>query len=454
MSQSTFTIGYVPCAKSSWADARLDDIRIHGLAILKEAMPDTTVAGGEKLITTDQEAADLTETLAQSQVDVLVVHFTTFALGTIVPMLAKRLKVPVIFWSMPEPPMQGGRLSANSFCAVNMNAHTLWKLGHDYLHVHADIDEVLLMLQGQLKVCACVKRLSQLKLGLVGNRVPGFYTSDANELLLRRELGVEIELITLYELVELSRKIDPTLQQQGLVQLTQSASNNDASQDELDKSAALYQAFMQLKDKYQLDSFAIRCWPEFGDLFGVGVCAVSSMLNDIGILSGCEGDVYGTVTMAIQHALSGNLPFFCDLISIDGENNTGITWHCGAAPQSLCSADTKPQLHKHSIIDGGEKKGVTVEFPLKPGRVTIARLSENQTGDGYRMLITTGTAIQTPQLLRGNPLQIKFDVDLPTLAQTLVYQGFEHHFSVVHGEIGDQLVDLCRVMNIEPIVLN
>ena len=32
-------------------------------------------------------------------------------------------------------------------------------------------------------------------------------------------------------------------------------------------------------------------------------------------------------------------------------------------------------------------------------------------------------------------------------------QGFEHHFSVVHGEIVDQLVDLCRLLKIEPIVL-
>ncbi len=454
MSQHKFTIGYVPCAKSSWADARLDQIREQGLAVLKEAMPDATVAGGDALITTDQEADQLADTFAQSQVDVLVIHFTTFALGTIVPMLAKRLKVPVVFWSMPEPPMQGGRLSANSFCAVNMNAHTLWKLGHDYLHVHADMNEALPKLQGQLKVCACRKQLSQFKLGLLGNRVPGFYTSDANELLLRRELGVEIELITLWELVELSRKIDPSLQQQGLVQLTQSASNHGVESEELNKSAALYQALMQLKDKYQLDSFAVRCWPEFGDLFGVSVCAVSSMLNDIAIPVGCEGDVYGTLTMAIQHTLTGNLPFFCDLISIDGDNNTGVTWHCGAAPKSLCSTDAEPQLHKHSIIDGGEVKGITVEFPIKPGRVTMARLSENQTGDGYRMLITSGTAEKTSQLLRGNPMQIKFDVDLPTLAQTLVYQGFEHHFSVVHGEIVPQLIDLCRLLKIEPVVMS
>lgn len=454
MSDSKLTIGYVPCAKGSWVDKRLETIRAQGREALCQASSDTRVVGGDTLITTETEVEQLLDTLEAERVDVIVVHFITFALGAVIPMIVERLKVPVLLWSMPEPPMQGGRISSNSFCAVNMNAHAMWKLGYDYVHVHAPLEAAAGPLGRKINVFKCLKRLSRYKLGVVGNRVPGFYASNGDELLLRRELGVEIELITLWELIEHTRKITGQKQAEGLKVLTDSGSPTEGvNAAELNKGAALFEAFLALKEKYQLDCFSVRCWPEFGDMLGIAVCAISSLLNDEGILTGCEGDIYGTVTMMMERELTGGLPFFCDLISIDSDENVGMTWHCGAAPASLCCSSAKPELRKHSIMDGGGKKGLTMEFPIKPGRVTMARLSENQKGDAFRMLITTGTAIPTDQVLRGNPMKIKFDADLSKIARTLVYEGFEHHFSVIHGDIVEELKDICRLRKIEAVVI-
>ena len=69
----------------------------------------------------------------------IVALFATFALGTIVSLFAKRLNVPVVLWSIVEPDPAGGRLSANSFCAANMNSHFLWRWHIPYFHVHGDI---------------------------------------------------------------------------------------------------------------------------------------------------------------------------------------------------------------------------------------------------------------------------------------------------------------------------
>lgn len=452
MMNHSFTVGYVPLAKGSWRDDRLEGIRCQSLQVLKQACGAHELVGGDRLVTTDAEAMALLDEFEKSGVDVIVFHFITFSLGTIVPLMTERLKVPVVFWSMPEPAMTGGRISSNSFCAVNMNAHTLWKLNRRYLHVHAPVDEACGKLSKALSPVVCGKKLSQTKLGLVGHRVPGFYTSDANELLLRRQLGVEIENITLWELIRLADGLASSTVAQAADRFKASAVRiHGPDEGEIRKGAALHQAFLEVKSKYQVDTFAVKCWPEFGEYFGIGVCAILSMLNDQGIMTGCEGDVYGTVTMMIENHLTGQLPFFCDLISIDGQDNTGIAWHCGAAPKSLADPHAQPTLCKHSIIDGGGRKGLTNEFPLKPGRVTLARLSENRNGDGYRMLMALGTAVPTEQILRGNPLCIRFDAPMASLADLLVYQGFEHHFSVVHGDILHELMAFCRLKDIEPI---
>jgi len=453
---STFTIGYVPLAKGNWREPRVEAVREQSLGIMRNLWPagKHRVVGGDRLITTDAEALVLLEEFERERVDVIVCQFITFALGSIVPTLAERLECPLVFWSMPEPAMEGGRISSNSFCAVNMNAHALWKLGARYLHVHTAPESADAKLRGALGPVSTIKRLRRTKLGLVGTRAPGFYTSDANELLLRRRLGVEIDYITLLELTSLADKA-PTDKIDAALELLKANSGGvcGPTLGELRKGAALYLAFLEVKQRFNVDVFSVKCWPEFAQFYGIGVCAIMSMLNNQAIMAGCEGDIYGTVTMIMENEITGGLPFFCDLISIDGESNTGVTWHCGAAPKGLANPAATPNLRQHSIIDGGDKKGLTNEFPLKPGRVTLARLSETRNNDGYRMLITTGTGLETPQLLRGNPLRVKFDVPLPVLAKKLVYEGFEHHFAVIHGEIVDELENLCRLLDIEPVIM-
>lgn len=451
---STLKIGYVPLAKGNWREPRVEAVRDQSLRVLQGLNSAYSVVGGESLVTTDAEALALLERFEAERVDVLVFHFITFSLGSIAPLLAERSKLPLVLWSMPEPPMEGGRISSNSFCAVNMNAHALWKLKARYLHVHAAPEVAAEKLRGAIAPVAAAKRLRRTKLGLVGSRAPGFYTSGANEMLLRRQLGVEIENITLYELIELADKM-PTEKVDEAVELLKASSGGVCGPTgaELRKGAALYLAFLEVKKKFSVDVFSVKCWPEFSQYYGIGVCAILGMLNDHSILTGCEGDIYGTVTMIMENEITGGLPFFCDLISIDGEQNTGITWHCGAAPKGLRRPGAESNLRLHSIIDGGDKKGLTNEFPLKPGRVTLARVSETRDNDGYRMLITRGTGVETEQLLRGNPLRIQFDVPLPRLAKTLVYGGFEHHFSVIHGEVVEELLNICRLLDIEPVVI-
>ena len=39
------------------------------------------------------------------------------------------------------------------------------------------------------------------------------------------------------------------------------------------------------------------------------------------------------------------------------------------------------------------------------------------------------------------------------LRDTVINQGFEHHFSMAYGDITKELLDYCRIMDIEPILL-
>jgi len=443
-------IGYLSLVKGSWINDKLECQRQNALKALKQL--DIELVDCGSLIQNETEAEAVCKNFDSERVDAILAHSITFSLGSVIPGMAVKLRVPVILWSEPEPPMTGGRLAANSFCAANMNAHALWKMNLKYSLVYGNAETVMPELESQLKTILCIKQLKNIRIGSGGGRVPGFYTSNFNELAMREKFGTEVEAVTLLELVKLAESIKGKELAEAVAQVKGNCKCSVSNED-LNKAGALFAAFIKLTKKYRLDAWTVRCWPEFSDLYGIGVCHVLGCLTEAGISTACEGDVYGALAMITAKALSGSNAFFCDLISFDSEGDTGIFWHCGAAPVSLCKSGAYPELSKHSIIDGGGVKGVTCEFPLKPGSVTILRIGENCDGSAYRLLTISGEGLETEQVLKGNPLKVKFNRPARELAEKLIENGFEHHYILCHGDITKELQLFTKLLNLELIEL-
>lgn len=443
-------IGYLSLVKGSWINETLEAKRQNALKALKGL--DVKIEDCGLLLQNESEARAVCQNFADKKIDALLVHFITFSLGSIVPSLAKKLGVPVILWSEPEPEMKGGRIESNSFCASNMNAHALKKLKVPYGFIYGKPEKVTPELVKNLKALSAVKFLKNLRVGSFGGRVPGFYTSNFNELKTWEKFGTEIENITLLELVKLAESMDEKDFSKYLETVKGKCDAKDVSEEELNKAAALYAAFLKLAEKYKLDAVAVRCWPEFGDIYGIAVCHVLSCLTENGLTAACEGDVYGAIAMALAQKLTGSKAFFCDLISFDDDGDTGIFWHCGAAPVSLCGQNNCPALKKHSIVDGGSKKGITCEFPLKEGPVTVLRIGEDENG-AFRLLTISAQALPTEQILKGNPVKVRFKRTAKEMAETLIEKGVEHHFALIHGDIKKEFEFFTRWLNLELIQL-
>ncbi|MCK9412932.1 MAG: L-fucose/L-arabinose isomerase family protein [Prolixibacteraceae bacterium] len=442
-------IAYIPLAKGTWLNERGYKTREQSIEELKKN-PVVEIVTPDFIVTNDDEAYKTCEFFRNTHVDVMLVQFIGFAPGSIMAILATAIAAPIVLWSIPEAPMTGGRLEVNSFCGSNLNAFILSKLKRKYKYIFSSVECIAEKLAPVVRVLSVIKTLRRTKIGLVGSRVPGFYTSNFNELELRRILGVEVQYITLLELIHVADRITSEEIDKVLPRFT-SIERDKVTDEEVFKSVRLYLSFRKLAEKYNLDAYAIKCWSEFGDIYGIGVCSCLSFLSTDGIICACEADINGAVNMIINNLLCSQVPFFCDFISYDEHENTGIVWHCGAASETLCKADCSGKLCKHGSIDGGNKKGVTYEFPLKSGPVTFCSFGEGN--DGHRLLLTTGNAFDTQQIIKGNPLNIKFDCSVKDLVETIIYQGFAHHYVVIHNNNFDDLVDLCKWLDIEVVTV-
>lgn len=442
-------VGYMSVSKASWVTPAIDGVRTGALASLGRLPYE--IVHGDALTTTVAEAAALCSEMRRREIDALVLHMATFPVGAILPAVARALDVPVLLYATPESPGEGGMWAQNSFCGANMAAHTLRKMGRKYVFLFGPTDTLDALAGEHLAVVDCMRGLASAKVGLVGGCAPGFYTSNCDELRLRSRIGAEVEIIDLLEIVDAAGRLDAGEAREGEAEVRRNAASFCPTiENDLAPAGRLYQSLRNTAAKYGLSAYAIRCWPEWSDIFGIAPCAAMGMLNNIGLVTSCEGDVLGAVLMQAQAALGGGIPFFADMISFDNARGTAVFWHCGAAPSALCRRFEETRMRQHFRVDGGDRKGLVNEFSLKPGRVTVAQLDED--GDGYRMLIVPGTALDTAPSVRGNPLEIRLDPPVEKVVECVMRGGFKHHYSLIHADIADRLARLCEWLDITPVI--
>lgn len=429
-------VGYACLARLTFDGEYAREIMQRSLKVL--ATMDVELVHLDELTVTEEDAEAMASHFNSQNIDVAVIQYGTFSLGALMPMLADRLSVPIVIWGVPEPSLDGTRLRLNSLCGVNMNAHTLMRLGRKYETVFCLPEDAPAELEPLFRTLHCLSRLRRVRMGLVGYRVPGFYTSNCDELEMRRRLGPEVHHITLAEVYDEAAKTDETARKQLVEAGCAAACSVEVDTAEFDKAAGVYLALKELTAKYDLDALAVKCWPEFPMDYGVAACWAVSRLNDDGIMTSCEGDVYGLVTMLMGNFLTGKTPMFADLVAIDDEQNMGIGWHCGAAPTCLASDAQGVAVCKHPNVGGGGKTGVTVTFPIRGGGpATMVRLGVGP--DGLRLFFAGGEAVDPGPILRGNPAGIRFDTPVRRVLEIILDEGMEHHYAMIHGDIRAEL---------------
>ncbi len=408
---------------------------------------DLEILSPADLVVSEDDARAFARLLAKEAVDAALIQYGTFAPGSLLPIVAQDVSAPLILWGVPEPSLEYGRMRSNSLCALNMNCHALKRLGRPYDFVFARPAEAKPELRRVFRVLDCLRRLRHTRLGLVGYRVPGFYSSVCDEFELRRRIGVQVHHVTLSEVCEEARQADPLRRRAEAGALRAGAASIEVTDEEIDKTADLHLGFQAVVERYKLDALAVKCWPEFASSYGIAPCASLGRLNGEGVLTACEGDVYGAVTMLIEHYLTGSLPMFADFVAIDEERNLGVGWHCGAAPVCLAAADAEVTLGKHPTVGGGGKKGVVAAFPLRgEGPVTMARLGVDPRG--LRLFFAGGEAQTTGPILCGNTLAVRFAQPVRKLLELILREGVEHHFALVHADIRPELGALARWLDI------
>ncbi len=435
-------------------------------------LPGVEVTGAAALAL-DPESLDLAlAPLRGIRLDAVVVVQASFADSTLATTVANANPAPLVLWAVPEARV-GGRLRLNSFCGINLAAYALRRAGRDYRYVLGDpaaagIDELLLAAitkaqsedhptavdlplvdeasrKTALRVAAT---LAKSTVGLIGERPGGFEPCDYDPATLARITGTRVDPIDLPRLFTTAAATDPTDRAELRERVTTSlAGLDELNSDSIDRSLELQLGMRRLVEDRDWTAFATRCWPECFTEYGGAACTAMSLCNSAGVPGCCEADVYGAVTSIILQGITGAPAFVADLVDLDFADDTGVLWHCGLAPLEMAAPDPTPRGTLHS----NRAMPLLNEFALRPGSVTLARLS--QSGNQQRLVIGSGEMLTRHPAFTGTSGVIRFGAPASKVFDTIMSEGLEHHYGIAYGDIRAELCALADALNIPAVPL-
>ncbi len=413
-------------------------------------MPLNILWNGE-LITDQDFAANAVSFLNDNPPDLLLIFQATFADSSMVIELAQNQDVPIVLWAVPEE-HTGDRLRLNSFCGINLAAHGLKRAGIPYDYIFAPPDEpaALNKIRDLAKAGQIRNQLRKARLGRIGENPSGFDTCLFDPDLIRKTFGVELIQFDLKEeFFPQVSQVDPDQVQQVQTNLAQKVEGlDDLDQTATKATLSSYVAMKAISERKDIGGFAVRCWPEFFTELGCAACGAMSMLSDELIPCSCEADVNGTITQMLLQSVSETPAFGTDIVSLDETHDAIVIWHCGLAPLSMAD----PQKPKGVTIHSNRRLPLLFEFTLKPGQVTIARLSE-ASGE-YRLVLGLGEIISGPKSFSGTSGLLKFDRPAREILENILEEGLEHHISLTYGNHTDVLSAYAKLINIPVLLIN
>ena len=442
MDNANLQIGLIPIARTTFDIDLAKDVFGRVRTELQSA--GFALLGPERLVTHVDELVQTIENLSSTPLDLLLILQTTFADSSMVTQLAQSVTSPLLLWAIPED-HHGGRLRLNSLCGVNLAAHALKRIGIGYetLYTQPDDQEAVAKVRKVALAGRAQRLLRDARVGRVGDHPDGLDTCQFNSENLKQTFGVDIVQTDLKTIFQGARAVSETVVEDLYSQLNTKVEHLENLEPQATrKTLATYLTLHHLAQEQDLHGLAIRCWPEFFTDLGCAACAAMSMLSDELIPCSCEADVNGTITQMILQLLSEGPAFGTDMVSLDEERDALVLWHCGLAPLSMAD----PEQPKRVTIHSNRNLPLLFDFTLKPGPVTVARLTE-AFGE-YKLVVGRGEMIRAPKSFSGTSGLLRFSRPAKEILDVILSEGLEHHISITYGDVTDALIAFAKLMRV------
>lgn len=402
---------------------------------------DAQIVETGKSISCREDGIEAWKKFKAEDVDGVILFNGTYSTGEIATEILRNLDLPYAFWGIPELGLATNDVTGSMIGL--MPAGTAAKyFGRKFSFLYGTIEdkEVKKRISTFTNAVRLIAYLSEAKIGYIGVRPDGFEICNYDELAIKERFGTEITTLSLLSFVRMmdditDAEIDADMKIQN--DIFSIASKHQKESRELSR---VYLGLRKYIDDNKLQALAVGCWPEFRNTDKRPFCAAHGRLNAEGIMTGCEGDVDGSITMMAQYVLSGGkAPWWADFTGFF--NGTTHWWHCGNAPH--CNSVKKP------IIDY-VYDGLAQNASMMDGKATVCRF--NSIRGEYLIHAGVGESKDQGTVLKGSNMFVEMNCGNMNYIESLLENGVPHHNGLVYGDISKELTEYAKLTGIELVV--
>jgi L-arabinose isomerase len=419
------------------------------------------------LVDSIEKANAAADCFATSNVRLLLLYVSTYALSSTVLPVVQRAKVPVVVLNLqPEPAinyawfnalgdrgiMTGEWLAFCQACAVPEIASLFNRARIPFHQITGTLDdpEAWKEIRDWVSAAHVADELASTRLGILGHYYNGMLDVYSDPTQISAHFGTHIEHLEMDHLREARRKatgMEVARKEEEIMK--EFDVSPECPPTEIMRAAHTACALDRLVAEKRLGALAYYYegtpGSEEEDVI-TSVIAGSSLLTARHVPVAGECEVKNAMAMKILDAFGAG-GSFSEFYAMDFPEQVVLLGHDG--PGHLAIAEGKPILKPLGVYHGKPGKGLSVEMKVKHGPVTL--LAVVQTLEGrLKLLVAEGESVPGPILEIGNTnSRYKFRLGVKEFIGAWSREGPAHHCAIGVGHTASRLGKLAAILGME-----
>jgi L-arabinose isomerase len=390
-----------------------------------------------------QEGAAAAEKLRTADCDLIIGFLTTYMTATMLVPVAQRSGAPVLLLNLqPSEAMDHANFGTGEWlaycgaCPLPEMANAFRRCGIAFRSVSGYLDDARAWarIESWVRAAGVRAALRHGRHGLLGHLYPGMMDVSADPTLVTGQLGGHVEILEIDDLrVRVERVTDA--ETDARMKMAREIFSLDGSvvEEDFRWGARVSLGLDQLVADFALDSLAYYHRGLDGEIHervGAGMILGASLLTARGVPAAGEFELRTSLAMLIMDRLGAG-GSFTELQALNFTDNVVEMGHDG--PAHLAISARQPLLRGLGVYHGKRGWGVSVEFDVKPGPVTVMGLAQDRSGT-FSLVASEGTVVSGPLLQIGNTTsRVDFGRDPGEWTDQWSASGVAHHWALGTG---------------------
>ena len=411
------------------------------------------------LVDTAPAAVHAGEQFRRAGVDLIVCHLATYATSSQVLPAVQRAGVPVLVLNLQpaaaldyERTDTGEWLANCSTCCAPEIANAFARAGVQFQIVSGtlfDDPAAWTEIEDWCAAAGVSAALRSSRIGFLGHTYPGMLDMYSDFTMVTAQAGPHVEVL---EMCDLQRCVDQVTDADVAEKLKVAAETftlENCPPDDLQWAARVSAGLDRMAAEFDLQGLTYYYRGLDGNPYerlGAGLILGNSLLTARGIPASGEGDLKTCVAMMIMDRFGAG-GSYTEFYAMDLREQFVLMGHDG--PGHIAISDTKPVLRGLGLYHGKRGCGVSVEFQVKTGPITLLGMTQTPAGK-LKMLVAQGEAIPGPTLRIGNTnSRLRFPLDPVKFVNRWCMEAATHHCALGVGHISSRIQKLSAISGLD-----